>query len=109
MAISHARSGEPINVRAFGAALPSEKSVALFKSEQLEVIRLVLLAGKSMPPHKVAGEITIQCIEGRIDVTVGGQSQVLQAGQLLFLAGEVAHGVVALEDASALVTFVLRK
>jgi quercetin dioxygenase-like cupin family protein len=108
MAIPHALSGEPILVQPLGARLTSEKTIALFKSEQLEVIRLVLLAGKSMPAHKVPGEITLQCIEGALDVTVNGVSQVLRAGQLLFLSGSVPHGVVALEDASALLTIVLR-
>jgi len=85
----------------------SEKTVALFKSAELEVMRLVLAAGKAAPPHKVAGEITIQCIEGRLDVTIAGASHVLEAGQLLFLAGGVVHGVTALQDSSALVTIAL--
>lgn len=72
-------------------------------------MRLVLPVGKSMPPHKVVGEITLQCIEGRIDVTADGRSHVLLAGQLLYLSGNEEHGVTALEDASALLTIVLRK
>jgi quercetin dioxygenase-like cupin family protein len=44
----------------------------------LEVIRLVLLAGKVFPPHAVPGEITMQCIEGEVDVTVDGESHVLK-------------------------------
>ena len=108
MAIPHAGSGEPINVQPLGADLPGTKTTVLFKSQDLEVIRLVLLAGKSFPPHKVPGEITIQCVEGRIDVTVDGESRVLVAGQLLFLAGDVLHGVDALEDSSALVTIALK-
>lgn len=107
MAIPHASSGQLIDVRPLGKRLSGEVSIALFKSEQIEVIRLVLPAGKSFPPHQVPGEITIHCIEGRIDVTVEGSSHVLEAGQMLFLAGGVPHGVDAIEDASALVTIVL--
>jgi quercetin dioxygenase-like cupin family protein len=107
MAIAHASPGEAIDVRPLGNRLAGEKTVALFKSEHLEVIRLVLAAGKSLPPHKVPGEITVQCIEGRIDVTAAGRSHVIGAGQLLYLSGGVTHGVVALEDASALVTIAL--
>lgn len=108
MAITHAPAGEAIDVRPLGTRLPGERTVALFKSGQLEVIRLVLRAGKSLPPHKVPGEITVQCIEGSIDVTTGALSHVLRAGQLLYLPGDVVHGVTALEDASALVTIALR-
>lgn len=109
MAIAHVLSGQATDVSPLGAALPTARTVALFKTDELEVIRLVLLAGKSMPAHKVAGAITVQCIEGRVDVTCDDGSHILQAGQLLFLPGGVHHGVVALEDASALVTIVLRK
>ena len=108
MAIRHAPAGEPIDVGPLGARLEGARTVALFKSEDLEVMRLVLLAGRALPPHKVAGEITIQCIEGRIEVTTDGQPHVLCAGQMLFLAGGVVHGVVALENASALLTIALR-
>ena len=60
------------------ARLPGE-DLALFKTEELEVIRLVLAAGKSLPPHKVPGEITIQCLEGRIGS--GRGPPVLAAGR----------------------------
>ena len=107
MAIPHASAGQPIDVQPLGTRLAGAKTVALFKAQDLEVMRLVLLAGKSLPPHQVAGEITIQCIEGTLDVSVDGRSHVLRAGQLLFLAGGAMHGVTALADASALVTIVL--
>jgi len=108
MAIRHASSGEPIDIRPLGVLLPKTQTHALFKSEQLELMRLVLPAGKGLPPHKVLGEITIQCIEGLIDVTSGGKSHVLRPGQLLFLSGNLVHGVLALQDSSALVTIVLQ-
>lgn len=108
MAISHALPGQTIDVKPLGKTLPEARSIALFKSEQLELIRLVLAAGKSLPPHKVPGEITIHCLEGRLDVTCPDGSHILQAGQLLYLSGGVEHGVVALQDASALVTIVLQ-
>lgn len=109
MAIPHAHPGQAVDVRPLGPRLAHEKSNALFKSADLEVMRLVLLAGHSLPPHRVPGEITVQCIEGCIDVTADGSSQVLHAGQLLYLAGGVTHGVTALQDSSALVTVALHK
>lgn len=116
MAITHAQPGQPVNVSPLGPRLAEHKSHALFKSDQLEVLRVVLQAGKSLPPHKVPGEITIHCLEGRIDVgaAAGADSgaaevrHVLSAGQLLYLGGGVVHDLKALEDASALVTIVLR-
>jgi quercetin dioxygenase-like cupin family protein len=108
MALSHACSGQAVDIRPYGDHLADHMTFALFKSEQLEVMRVVLMAGKSLPPHQVSGEITIQCIEGMLRVDAGGESAVLDAGHMLFLEGGVGHGVVALEDSSALVTLVLK-
>jgi quercetin dioxygenase-like cupin family protein len=107
MSIAHAISGEPIDVAPFDSRLREQRSAALFKSEQLEVMRLVLPAGKSIPEHKVSGEITIQCIEGELSVRVDGNSTRLLAGQLMFLLGSVPHSVTAVVHSSALVTLVL--
>ena len=109
MAIAHVLSGQAADVSPLGAALSGARTVALFKTDELEVIRLVLPAGKSLAPHKVAGAITLQSIEGRMDVTCDDGSHLLSAGQLLYLPGGVQHGVVGVEDASALMTIVLRK
>lgn len=108
MAMPHALPGDSVDVAPLGPRLSSAKTHALFKSADLEVIRLVLRAGKSLPSHKVPGELTIQCLEGALDVAVEGRSAVLRAGQLLYLAGGVPHSVRALEDASALITIALR-
>lgn len=71
-------------------------------------MHLVLPAGRSLPPHKVPGEITIQCIEGRLSVDVDGQARELRAGELMFLTGGAVHAVTALADASAIVTVALK-
>jgi quercetin dioxygenase-like cupin family protein len=107
MALSHAVPGQIFDVRPLGADLQHASSVAVFKSEQLEVLRVVLLAGRCFPEHQVAGEITVQCLEGVIEVTALGRVQQLRAGDMLFLVGRQAHALVALEDASALMTLCL--
>lgn len=109
MALPHASPGQAIDVGPFGNRLAAAKTTALFKSDDLEVIRLVLPAGRSLPPHQVPGELTIQCIEGTLAVLVEDRSHRLDAGQMLYLSGSVVHGVSALADASALVTVVVRK
>lgn len=107
MALNHLESGDIANLHANGADAVSGQSVALFKSDQLEVIRLVLPAGRAMPMHAVPGEITVQCLAGSIEFDMPGRKQRLQAGQLLFLKGGEPHGLLGLEDASVLVTIVL--
>ena len=111
MAIPPAASGQPIPLFPAAGESPSAQTIALFKTEHLEVIRVVLPKGKAFPPHKVAGDITVQCLKGAIAFTIesasGEQRQALRAGEMLYLAGGVRHGLVGLEDATVLVTIVL--
>lgn len=107
MALHHLDSGEIANLMNQGGDALSTQSVALFKSEQLEVIRLRLPTGKALPMHQVAGEITVQCLEGVIHFETPGGVQRLQTGQMLFLRGGVPHSVLAVEDASVLLTIAL--
>ena len=109
MAIQHAISGQPVSVLPHVSAPSERQTVALFKTQELEVMRLVLPKGKSMPMHKVAGDITVQCLEGAILFHSDGTDQTLAAGGMLYLAGGVQHRLTAIEDACALVHIVLRK
>jgi len=106
MALPHAESGQIIDISPLGSRLRSTVSTALFKAEDLEVMRLVLLSGKGIPPHKVAGEVTIQCIEGVVEVS-SDEVQTLDAGKMLYLRGDEVHSLRALEDASVLLTIFL--
>lgn len=108
MAIPHAQPGQPVDIRPFGPRLAQQQTVALFKSQDLEVMRVVLPAGKSLPPHHVPGEITVQCIEGEVEVSAEGRTQALASGQVLYLRRSVMHSLIALRDASLLVTIALR-
>lgn len=107
MALPHAVHGQVVDIGPLGDRLPREKSSAVFKSLHLEVMRVVLTAGKALPPHKVPGEVTIQCLEGSFDVTLAGGPVRLNAGQLVLLAPNEVHAVSATSDCSALVTISL--
>ena len=108
MALSHAAPGEPCDVRPLGPALADHKTAAIFKSRQLEVLRLVLPAGRKLPAHRVPGEITVHCLEGVLMVGLECGVRRLDAGHVLFLQGGELHDVFAETDASALVTVVQR-
>ncbi len=107
MAMPHANSGDVIDVRPLGEALARTATHALVKTDRLEVIRVVLPAGREMPEHHVAGEVTVLCLEGRIAVTAGGTTRDLAAGRMLYLAGAVPHSLRGIEAGSALVTILL--
>ena len=109
MAQSHAASGELINLQALGEALAQARTTALIKAAQLELIRLVLHAGKRLHWHSAPGEITVLCIEGQIELSTPTAVQRLTPGQLVHLRAGVEHALLAVVDAAALVTICLCK
>ncbi len=109
MALQHSESGTIIGVRPLGADLQSTTTHTLLKAAQLELIRIVLLAGKEMREHKVPGEITVQCIEGCIEFRALGENLTLKSGDLVHLQGNQLHALKAIEDSSVLLTIKLQK
>jgi quercetin dioxygenase-like cupin family protein len=109
MAIPHAKPDEVVDVRPLGSALASSQTKTLVRAEQVEVIRLVVHAGKVIEEHKAKGEIVVQCLEGRVAFTAFGKTQNLEAGKLLYLPTGEPHMVKGIEDASLLLTVLLPK
>jgi quercetin dioxygenase-like cupin family protein len=109
MAIPHAKPGDVVDVRPLGSALASSQTATLFRAEQVEVIRLVVPAGKEIAEHKAKGEIVVQCLEGRAAFTAFGKTQTLEAGKLLYLPMGEPHSVKGVEDASLLLMILLPK
>jgi quercetin dioxygenase-like cupin family protein len=108
MAIPHAKSGEVIDVRPLREALTKTITHTIVKTDHLEVIRIVLLAGRELPTHQVPGEITVQCVEGKVAFTIGQVVRELTAGTLLYVEGDGEHSLRASEDSSLLVTILLK-
>ncbi|MGF6603911.1 quercetin dioxygenase-like cupin family protein [Paraburkholderia sp. GAS448] len=109
MAISHLSSGETMSVLPLRESLEQTQTTALFREAQLEVMRLVLPAGKGMPEHAVNGPITVQCIEGEVNFSFENTQRLMRAGDLLYLAAGVPHKLTAIRNASVLVTIVLQE
>lgn len=109
MAQAHAQPGDVVRLQPFGDRLGAQRTTAILKAEQLELVRLVLPAGSRLREHSAPGEITVLCIEGRILFGTPAGEQVLEAGDLIHLPRGEPHHLSALVDASALVTLCIAK
>jgi quercetin dioxygenase-like cupin family protein len=98
---------EVIDVSPVGPAQPGAPPSTLAKTATLELRRLILPKGREIPTHQTEGEITVQCLEGRIAFTAGGTTREVQVRQLIVLAAGVPHSLVGLEDSTVLVTKVI--
>ena len=107
MALQHAVSGEKIALQRGDDDIAHFTSVALVKTEHMELIRLVLPTERPIPEHKVEGEVTLQCLEGEIAVDAHGRTVTLQPNEMLYLAGGEPHTIRATKDAVALMTILM--
>ncbi|KQW63995.1 cupin 2 conserved barrel domain protein [Variovorax sp. Root411] len=105
MALHHASSGQVVALGTLD--VQAAETRALLKARDLEIMWLVLPAGKQVPPHAVSTSMTLQCMRGKVEVQVGGSVKLLEADEVMYLAGGVTHGLHALEDARLLMTIVL--
>ena len=109
MALQHAGSGEKIALQRSDTDIAHFTSVALAKTEHMEIIRLVLPKERPMREHRVDGEMTLQCLEGEIALDAHGRTTILRPGEMVYLAGGEPHGVRANSDAVALMTILLKR
>jgi len=106
MALKHATSGEIVEIEPLGTMIDDVPSTAIVRDDRIEVMRLVLRAGKTVPEHRVDGPIIIHCLEGELEVLAHNEAKRLRPHQLMYLSGGVAHAFHALTDTSVLVTVV---
>lgn len=109
MAIAHAAPAQVIDVQSLGAKLANSRTTTLVKTPTLQVLRMVVRAGERHSKHHVPGEITVQCLKGRIIFGVEDVPHELKAGQMLYLAGGQRHHIEGIEDSSILLTILLQK
>jgi len=104
MALKHAQPFEAIDVRPLGPRLADTLTTSLIKTHSLQLMRVVLRAGESLPEHHVRGEITVQCLEGQVRLPTAQHDIALSAGQVVLLPAAEPHAVRALTDTTLLVT-----
>ena len=108
MALKHALPLEVMDIRPLGQSLAAAVSSSLLKTPTLQLMRVVLQAGKQLPEHHVAGEISVQCLEGDAVVATPQRSINLAAGHVVVLPAGEPHAVLAVTDTSLLVTVLLQ-
>src|SRR5450759_1986070 len=106
MATNHAAPGEIVALATWAQDVQNEKTKVVAKTDEMELVRLVLPAGKEFAGHKVSGPCVIHCITGEVECTAMGATQVLTSGQLLYLMPDEPHSVRAVVDSVVLLTII---
>lgn len=107
MALHHAKPGEIVDLRPAGEDPKDAHTAAIVKAGQFEAIRLVIPAGSEIPAHRVSGSLTLQCLEGRVELGLKPSPVTLKANDWVYLDGDAAHSLKAIEDSSLLLPIFL--
>lgn len=107
MALHHAKPGEVVDLQPLGPKLKETKSAAIIKSDHFEAIRLIVHAGSEIPAHEVSGNITLHCLEGRVEIGLDESTIELKVDDWVYLDGGESHSVKGIEDSSLLLTILL--
>jgi quercetin dioxygenase-like cupin family protein len=105
----HVQSGEIINLEMLKGDMQVDASYALVKTDDMEVIRMSLSAGKSIDEHHLDGEVSIQCLKGNIQFHLNGSDLNLQPEDWVFLEKKQPFSYTVKEDTVLLTTILFTK
>ena len=104
-----ARPGEIVDVRPLGSELTTAQVVPLMKTSDLEIFRVVVPSGTTVPKHEFSREVIVHCWRAGQDWYRRERFTISAQGQLLFYSSDEPFSVLGLEDASLLITAAVSK
>jgi len=84
-------------------------SITIFKSDTMRMVLIGLHENAELPPHKANGVLTIQVLEGKMELTVEQKCIEIEKGQIIALGENVVHGVRALSECFFLLTLAMNQ
>lgn len=79
-------------------------AITIFKTIMMRIVLIALHKGAEMKKHTAAGILSIQVIEGEMQLTTAEQNITLTSGQMLALHEGIPHSVVATKETIFLLT-----
>ncbi|MGB7329628.1 MAG: cupin domain-containing protein [Rubripirellula sp.] len=80
------------------------KPKLVLQNESFKHMRLAMPAGKTIPEHKAAKEITVLCLSGEVAFTASGETFPMNAGNLITLPASELHALSATTDSVVMIT-----
>lgn len=74
----------------------------VLRSERSEIVKALFPKGEGAEEHAHPEEQTIYVLSGKMQMTVGGETYIVEPGQASFHPSNVPHGALALEDSYVL-------
>ncbi len=109
MALLRPEHTDVFNIHPTGEQYTEFFSRVLIRTPDMEVMRFVLPAGQEMREHRLHGAVTLQCVEGLIELLACGQTVRLRESEMTFLSACDNHSLKAIKNSVLLMTLVLHK
>jgi len=81
-----------------------QNAKTLVKYDDLRVVLIALRARARMPDHRTDGRLSIQVVQGHVQMRAEGRTFDLRTGRMLALDRGLPHDVEAVEDSTLLLT-----
>jgi quercetin dioxygenase-like cupin family protein len=108
MAQPHAKPGQTVDLGPLGSQLRRAKTTALVKEKHFEAIRLIVHEGVEIPPHAVAGNVMLHCLEGQVILGLPSREIILGEDSWIYLKAGELHSLKGIVDSALLFTILLR-
>ena len=74
-------------------AIGAVVSKTLLKKETGNITLFAFDAGQGLSEHTAPVDAVVQILDGEADITIGGQTQTVDAGQMLIMPANVPHAL----------------
>ena len=78
--------------------------ITLFKTDNLTTVLICMHTGSRIGENSIDGTVTIQIVEGEVELTAEEEVLTLHTGQLMMLHHNVTHSLLATEETVMLLT-----
>jgi quercetin dioxygenase-like cupin family protein len=78
--------------------------ITVFKSDRLAIVLSTLKAGSQLPDNSVEGFITVQVVQGKINVITPDGDVVMTANQVMTFHPNIHHSIEVIDDSLLLLT-----
>lgn len=78
--------------------------ITLFKTDHVTSVLILMNTGARIGENSIAGTVTIQIVEGEVELKADEDVVTLHAGQIVMLHEEVTHSLLATEETVMLLT-----
>ena len=74
-------------------------------SDKITLAYWVITKGSVIPMHQHVHEMMVNVLEGKLELTIGNETQIIQPGQVGVIASQVPHSAKAITDCRLLDVF----